>query len=431
MDKETSIEITSQMITELTKEMHKEISNFTNAIKSQVNSYSQDPESYEKFKIMHEGPLFAEVNTKMFELLKEIKTIRKMKEAVLSQDSQMQTTLTSSIPMQNQQQSISPYTSHSGGYYVQNSLPSLQIPSPSPDKQRETLNLNHPLLEENIPDDPRINQGIIINPNFRSNNNLHQDFNDSQPRFGRNEIKSPRQQLTPKRSRREESRFDSSGSETGFQIHRSPVINSPRSGSNSPNIINKPETVYSLPKQRLCKISNFNNISIYNRSGTQLFSEQFCLPLVGQKSSKLDQMIRFSKFKDKFLFFVDSHTICFIDARLDILDPIYFKDEEYEIIDACIDEIDENVISINEICTVYYKNYKTRFLSEDGSLRKRGELQAKGVGLSDSFSRLLIGFEYYDKYGKQKDKISLRKKSRNGFFKPYFENDVQGVQSKI
>lgn len=306
MEKETSIEITSKMITELTKEMHKEISLFTNAIKDQVNSYVHDPESYEKFKITHEGPLFAEVNTKMFELLKEIKTIRKIKEAILSEEPQIPVHQTSIIPIQSHQQqiSVSPYSSNKGIFYVQNSVPSTSNPSP------ERIDDNGPMVPRHSKSRGEFPTGIQINQNFRSRQNSQRNEvvyheNDNLPRFGRKDTE--REQLTPQRKQREDYGFRSNESQNGngFQIHRSPVrtSNHHRSmESNSPNIIKKPETVYSLPKQRLCKITDFNTISIYNRSGTQLFSEEFCLPVVGQKSGKYDNLLRFSKFKDKFLF---------------------------------------------------------------------------------------------------------------------------------
>lgn len=447
MDKEANIEITSKMITELTKEMHNEISKFTNSIKNQVNSYNDDRDSYEKFKITHEGPLFAEVNTKLFELLKEIKTLRKQKEGILNENPHIPAQHTS-VNSNINNPHTSPYTSQQEVYFIGNGTPSPQNESPESFNgiiQAKNVQNFQPNFIPPVPIHSRNSHanhfniltshqsskgeggGILINQNFRSRGHYAsstEDPADSQPRFG---VQSPREvkQLTPPRTTREEYAFNSGGSSNGFHVHRSPVRASHRSRSNSPNIISKPETVYSLPKQRLCKITDFNRISIYDRSGTQLFSEEYCMPEVGQHSVKSEQFLRFSKFKDKFVFFVDSHTICFIDSRLEALDPIYFKDEEYEIIDVCIDEIDENIIVINEICSIYYKNYASKFLSEDLSLGKSGEFHGKGISISESFDLLLIGYEGYNDNGNPRDKIALRKKGRSGYFRPYLKTEVE------
>lgn len=431
MDKESSIDITSKMITELVKEMHSEISNFSRSIKNQVNSYSNDRESYEKFKLTHEGPLFAEVNTKMFELLKEVKTIRKLKEQILSEEPDVPFHEAPTSPISRK---MSPYPSRNKIVYVENNEKRGGDATLGKDRGRSPLyykydTFENPLRsEDSVPKSPK----ITINQHFRSRAKSSPDKNG--PNFGKKSEESSLQK-TPERPRNSTPNLErpsEGGSQaTGYSIYRSPKLSHLLSTPSSPNLVTPTEMVYSLPKQRLCKIVDRSKIVIFDRSGTELFSEEFCLPAVGKNSGKFDTMVRFSKFKDRVLFFVDSKTVCFLDARLDIIDPVYFKDEEYDIVDACIDEVDENIIAINEISVIFYKNYKTKFLSEDASLATRGDFRARGVSLSDSFATLMIGFEFYDDQNIKRDKIILRKKARTGYFRPYLEERVENGAGKV
>lgn len=429
MDKESSIDITSKMITELVKEMHKEIENFSNSIKNQVNSYSNDPESYEKFKLTHEGPLFAEVNTKMFELLKEVKTIRKIKEDVLSEEPEVPFHQAPTSPISRK---MSPYPSRNDLFYMGNREERSVVTTPTRHISKSQAYYKHETFEnpekgeDSIPKSPK----ITINQNFRSRGNTNSNKNE--PKFGQVSDQSNKHK-TPEKFRSSASkRMSDEGSQaTGYSIYRSPKLSHLLSTPNSPNMVRGTEMVYSLPKQRLCKIIDRSKIAIFNRSGTEIFSEEFCLASVGKNSGKSDTMVRFSRFKDRILFFVDSKTICFLDARSDILEPVYFKDEEHDIVDACIDEVDENIIAINDISVIFYKNYKSKFLSEDASIATRGDFRAKGISLNDSFNNLLIGFEVRHIQTEKRDAIALRKKARTGYFRPYLEADVDSGAGKL
>jgi len=197
----------------------------------------------------------------------------------------------------------------------------------------------------------------------------------------------------------------------------------------SPYVIEKPEVVYSLPHQRLCKIVDYNKLCIYDRAGTQLFSEDFCVSLVGKKSNKMEPLVRFSQYKDMFLFFVDSNCVCFIDANAEAINPVYLRDEECEIVDGYVDEVESRFLVLNEKCTISYKNYKTNFLSEDNSLRRKGDLAGKALTISSDGFYLAIGYEVnWDE--EVENHLSLRIKQDNGYYAPLTTGVVKDENGK-
>jgi hypothetical protein len=68
--------------------------------------------------------------------------------------------------------------------------------------------------------------------------------------------------------------------------------------------------------------------------------------------------------------------------------------------------------------TIFYKNYKTNFLSEDQSLSKKAQLKGCAVTISPDGLYLAVGYEV-NWEGKREDHLALRVKQDNGFYAPF------------
>ena len=496
MDKTVNLEMATKIVNELTKQMHAQIDTFSDNILKQIDSFDGNKEAKMKtFSETHQGPLFAEVNTRMYEFLKELKKIRQIKQNELSdapeelQMDQLSRYNISPYRTMNTQLvinrgAVSPYSSIS---VPSNSVPNImrdgitkspvQAPStaqllhqqhllPMSRVATSPVSSNHLNYDEESqssrynrggPGGPRgrnygdyaglgrgagSSRGLRLSSRSRSrqrsNSPIMNITSDQKarnmerypPRFEERSqshatnpytnVNSNNQYLNPDQLR---------SNNSPLMSHREMSRRDQDINGDSPNIVRDPELVYSLPKQRLCKIFDFSKLIIFDRSGKQIFSEDFCLADVGKSSEKSKSPVRFSQYKDKLVFFVDRNSLCFIDASLEDLDPIYFRDDVNELVDVCIDEMENRFIVLNSKCTIYYKNYKTKFLSEDCSLQRKGELRGRAMTLSFDSYYLLVGYENVWQGGNE-DCLGLRKKLDSGYYFPYSVAYLAGDKGK-
>lgn len=194
---------------------------------------------------------------------------------------------------------------------------------------------------------------------------------------------------------------------------RTTYLNATMLQSRSPDRKHDNPNMNSLINQRMLKISKLDdgsqNLTIYGPEGITEFTETIIIPLVGSKTGKYKDQVIYSNDKDRIVFFVDRHTVCFVDLALVKLDPIYLKDTRSEIVDAVIDHRENQVVILNDKGVIFFKNTITGVLNEDRSLS--AQLNARGVALCLSLDGqyLLVGYSILDGVTK-KDVLEVRYK---------------------
>ena len=84
MDIDTNLEISKQVVKNMTITLHNEVNKLTQDLLSQITNYQKNSSKYEAFNEAHEAPLFSEMGTRLNEMLKDIKLLRAIKENELS-----------------------------------------------------------------------------------------------------------------------------------------------------------------------------------------------------------------------------------------------------------------------------------------------------------------------------------------------------------
>ena len=193
-----------------------------------------------------------------------------------------------------------------------------------------------------------------------------------------------------------------------------------------------------LPYKKKLRLIDLSNVEIVNKRGKIELRETFHLQEIGITSNKFICYLRTSEnksddiyksqFNKPFFFFIDKHSLCYIDPTINRhINPVYFSESETKIVDAVIDRHEERLIILNETCNIYYKSIEGSYLAEDKSLQNVGQLYGKAICITDDGQFLLIGYESYFQNGEREDNLIVRRKSKSGLFEPFNAAFLNGV----